>query len=144
MDQVLLERDDTLAALIGAVDDAAAGRGSVVLVSGGAGIGKTSVVRAFARAAAGRARVLLSACDDLMAPRTLGPLRDAALESAGRWRRVRRRPAVDGVFTRSGRARGRAADRARRRGRPLGRRRDDRRARLRGAADRAGRPPCSS
>ena len=54
MDQVLLERDDTLAALIGAVEDAAAGRGSVVLVSGGAGIGKTSVVRAFARAAAGR------------------------------------------------------------------------------------------
>ena len=49
MDQALLERDDTLAALIGAVEDAAAGRGSVVLVSGGAGIGKTSVVRAFAR-----------------------------------------------------------------------------------------------
>ena len=83
MDQVLLERDDTVAALIGAVEDAAAGRGSVVLVSGGAGIGKTSVVRAFARAAAGRARVLLSACDDLMAPRALGPLRDAALESGG-------------------------------------------------------------
>ena len=83
MDQVLLERDDTLATLVGAVEDAAAGRGSVALVSGGAGIGKTSVVRAFTREAAGRARMVLSACDDLMAPRALGPLRDAALESGG-------------------------------------------------------------
>ena len=83
MDQALLERDDTLAALIGAVEDAAAGHGSVVLISGGAGLGKTSVVRAFAAAAAGRARVLLCSCDDLIAPRTLGPLRDAALESGG-------------------------------------------------------------
>ena len=100
MDQVLLERDDTLAALIGAVDDAAASRGSVVLVSGGAGIGKTSVVRAFAHAAGGRARVLLSSCDDLMAPRTLGPLRDAALESGGPLAAAFAdgRP-VDGVFT---------------------------------------------
>ena len=56
MDQVLLERDETLAALIGAVEDAAAGHGSVVLVSGGAGIGKTSVVRAFAASAAAGAR----------------------------------------------------------------------------------------
>jgi DNA-binding CsgD family transcriptional regulator/tetratricopeptide (TPR) repeat protein len=100
MEQVLLERDDTLAALIGAVEDAAAGHGSVVLVSGGAGIGKTSVVRAFARAAAGRARVLLASCDDLMAPRTLGPLRDAALESSGPLAAAFAddRPA-DGVFT---------------------------------------------
>ena len=100
MDQVLLERDDTLAALIGAVEDAAAGRGSVVLVSGGAGIGKTSVVRAFAREAAGRARVLLSACDDLMAPRALGPLRDAALESGGPLEAAfADGRSVDGVFT---------------------------------------------
>ena len=100
MDQVLLERDDTLASLIGAVEDAAAGRGSVVLVSGGAGIGKTSVVRAFAGAAAGRGRVLLSSCDDLIAPRTLGPLRDAALESEGPLAAAFAgdRP-VDGVFT---------------------------------------------
>jgi predicted ATPase len=100
MDQVLLERDDTLAALIGAVEDAAAGRGSIVLVSGGAGIGKTSVVRAFAREAAGRARVLLSSCDDLMAPRTLGPLRDAALDSGGPLEAAltEGRP-VDGVYT---------------------------------------------
>ena len=41
-------------------------------------------MRAFADAAAAeRARVLLSACDDLMAPRTLGPLRDAAAGERG-------------------------------------------------------------
>jgi DNA-binding CsgD family transcriptional regulator/tetratricopeptide (TPR) repeat protein len=78
---MLLEREQTLAALERAVADAAAGRGSVVLVTGEAGIGKTSLVRAFADDAADRARLLLSACDDLMASRTLGPLRDAVLGS---------------------------------------------------------------
>ena len=140
MDQVLLERDDTLAALLGAVEEAAAGRGSVVLVSGGAGIGKTSVLRAFARAAAARARVLLSA---LRRPDGAADARPAARRGA-RVRRaagggVRGRPAGRRRLRRgAGGARGRAADRARRRGRPLGRRRDARRARLRGAADRAG------
>jgi DNA-binding CsgD family transcriptional regulator/tetratricopeptide (TPR) repeat protein len=76
----LLERDRTLEALERAVADAAAGRGSVALVTGEAGIGKTSLVRAFA---AGRRRVLHAACDDLMAPRTLGPLRDAAAGTDG-------------------------------------------------------------
>jgi predicted ATPase len=74
---MLLERDRTLDLLGRAVGDAAQGRGSVALVMGEAGIGKTSLVRAFADTAP--ARVLLSACDDLTAPRTLGPLRDAAL-----------------------------------------------------------------
>jgi len=50
-----------------------------VLVTGEAGIGKTSLIRAFADTAPDGARVLLSACDDLMASRTLGPLRDAVL-----------------------------------------------------------------
>ena len=76
----LLERDRTLEALERAVTDAAAGRGSVALVTGEAGIGKTSLVSAFA---AGRRRVLHAACDDLMAPRTLGPLRDAAVGTDG-------------------------------------------------------------
>jgi len=75
---VLLERDLALQTMVGAVQAAAAGSGSVVLVSGEAGIGKTSVVRAFVEQAAGLARVLVGACDDLMTPRPLGPLRDAA------------------------------------------------------------------
>jgi DNA-binding CsgD family transcriptional regulator/tetratricopeptide (TPR) repeat protein len=78
MPQRLLERDAELAALESAVAEAAAGAGSVLLLFGEAGIGKTSVVRAFQRAASGRARMLVGACDDLLTPRTLGPLRDVA------------------------------------------------------------------
>ena len=54
-----------------------------MLVSGEAGIGKTSLVRAFLRAAAHRATVLQGACDDLLTPRALGPLRDAARTRGG-------------------------------------------------------------
>ena len=56
MPALLLERDATLDALTRAVRGAAAGHGSVVLVAGEAGIGKTSLVRAFAarRPASGR------------------------------------------------------------------------------------------
>ena len=80
--------------------DAAAGRGSVVLVAGEAGIGKTSLVRAFAAEAAERARLLPAACDDLMAPRTLGPLRDAAAGSLGPLAAaLADEEPVDGVFT---------------------------------------------
>ena len=53
-----------------------------MLVTGEAGIGKTSLLRAFVAEVPADARVLLSACDDLMASRTLGPLRDAVLEPA--------------------------------------------------------------
>ena len=73
----VLEREDSLAELRRAVLAAADGHGSVVLVVGEAGIGKTSLIRAFAAEAGRRARLRLAACDDLRAPRTLGPLRDA-------------------------------------------------------------------
>ena len=81
MSRRLLERDATLGALHEAVAEAAAGCGSVALVMGEPGIGKTSLVRAFAAEAVGR--VLVTACDDLITPRTLGPLRDAALDAGG-------------------------------------------------------------
>jgi predicted ATPase len=54
-----------------------------VLISGEAGIGKTSLVRAFVLDRPDRARVLLGACDDLVTPRTLGPLRDAVRGTRG-------------------------------------------------------------
>ena len=79
----LLERDEPLTALLGALASAEAGRGSTALVIGEAGIGKTSLVRAFTERAAGRARLLWSACDDLVTPRTLGPLHDAAAGTDG-------------------------------------------------------------
>jgi DNA-binding CsgD family transcriptional regulator len=72
----LLEREAAFDVLETAVVDAGAGDGSVVLLFGEAGIGKTSVVRAFCRRVGERARVLVGACDDLLAPRTLGPLHD--------------------------------------------------------------------
>ena len=76
--------------------------------------------------------VLQGACDDLLTPRTLGPLRDAARTYGGPL-------AADPRGRRSGRGAGRgargtgrgAADRARDRGRPLGRRRDAGRPALR-------------
>jgi hypothetical protein len=74
----LLERDAELRRLREMLRGAGQGRGSVVLVSGEAGIGKTVLVRRFAREAAAQARVLVGACDDLVTPRTLGPFRDMA------------------------------------------------------------------
>ncbi|MGH3996266.1 MAG: AAA family ATPase, partial [Pseudonocardiaceae bacterium] len=79
----LLEREPALDALRAAVAEAAAGHGSTVLLTGEAGIGKTSVIRAFLGALDQRVRVLNGACDDLLAPETLGPLRDAARGSRG-------------------------------------------------------------
>jgi DNA-binding CsgD family transcriptional regulator/tetratricopeptide (TPR) repeat protein len=79
----LLERDAPLGVLTGAVAVAGTGHGSTVLISGEAGIGKTSLVRAFAEASADQARLLMGACDDLLASRTLGPLHDAAAGTDG-------------------------------------------------------------
>jgi len=78
----LLERDDELRLLNAAFDRATGGAGSVVLVSGEAGIGKTSLVRAFTRSLR-TGRVLAGACDDLLTPRALGPLRDAVRHVRG-------------------------------------------------------------
>jgi DNA-binding CsgD family transcriptional regulator/tetratricopeptide (TPR) repeat protein len=73
----LLERDEALADLAAALSRARGGGGGVALVSGEAGIGKTSLVRAFT-ASIGDARVLTGACDDLAVARPLGPFLDIA------------------------------------------------------------------
>jgi DNA-binding CsgD family transcriptional regulator/tetratricopeptide (TPR) repeat protein len=65
------------------VTEATAGHGSVALVAGEAGIGKTSLVRAFARQVGASARILVAVSDDLAAPRPLGPLRDLATRLGG-------------------------------------------------------------
>ena len=80
---VLLERDDALASLGEAFADALAASGRVALVAGEAGIGKTSLVRQFADAHAGSARVLWGACEALFTPRPLGPVRDIAHDVGG-------------------------------------------------------------
>src|SRR4051794_41667327 len=78
----LLERDAPLAALLTALDEAEGGRGSIALVSGEAGIGKTSLVREFATRAEARARLLQAACADLVTARTLRPPHDAPAGAA--------------------------------------------------------------
>jgi DNA-binding CsgD family transcriptional regulator len=77
-DNGLLERTGELAALERSLAKARDGRGSLVLVSGEAGIGKTALVRAFCDAHRDGARVLWGACDPLFTPRPLGPLLDVA------------------------------------------------------------------
>jgi DNA-binding CsgD family transcriptional regulator/tetratricopeptide (TPR) repeat protein len=79
----LLERADELSTLDAAFSTVAhSGRGRMVLISGEAGIGKTSLVRRFCGRADGAGRVLWGGCDVLFTPRPLGPLVDIA-ESAG-------------------------------------------------------------
>jgi DNA-binding CsgD family transcriptional regulator/tetratricopeptide (TPR) repeat protein len=72
----LLERDAQLAVMSAAVRAAAGGVGSVVLVHGEAGIGKSSLVGALAAHLPAQARLLVGWCDALSTPRPLGPLRD--------------------------------------------------------------------
>jgi ATP/maltotriose-dependent transcriptional regulator MalT len=72
----LLERDRELATLIEAAREAAAGTGSVVLLHGEAGIGKTSLVSAIRSQLPDGTRMLVGSCDALSTPRTLGPFRD--------------------------------------------------------------------
>ncbi len=74
----LLERSADLEVLERALLDAESSAGSVVLVTGEAGIGKTRLVQAFCDLHADDARILWGACDDLSTPRTLGPFRDIA------------------------------------------------------------------
>jgi predicted ATPase len=74
----LLERDHPLGVLHNRARGAAEGRGSVVLVAGEAGVGKTVLLRAFAEQLS--VPVLWGMCDPLSTPRPLGPLRDVAGE----------------------------------------------------------------
>ena len=71
----LLERDAPLDCLTAALASATTGVGRVALVSGGAGLGKTSLVRAFLDGLNRTDRfnrgvpALVGACDDLSTPR---------------------------------------------------------------------------
>lgn len=64
--------------LAAAHDDAARGDGRVVVVTGEAGIGKTSLVTRFLGDLGPDGRILVGTCDDLSIPRPLGPLHDLA------------------------------------------------------------------
>ncbi len=81
--RLVLERESALSLLHHALDEAIAGSGRVALVSGEAGLGKTTVVRAFQAEARDRVRVLSGACEALFTPRPLGPVHDIAADVAG-------------------------------------------------------------
>jgi DNA-binding CsgD family transcriptional regulator/tetratricopeptide (TPR) repeat protein len=74
----LLEREPTLMTLADLTKSLAEGCGHVVAISGEAGIGKTSVIRAFIQSVPEQFLVLQSGCEDLLTPRPLGPLFDVA------------------------------------------------------------------
>jgi len=78
----LLERDEELGRLLQAARDAVAGRGSLTLVSGEAGIGKTTLVRALHDRLPANCTMLTGACEPLSVPVPLGPLREI-VEAAG-------------------------------------------------------------
>ncbi len=74
----LADRDHELGEIIARADDARAGRGSMLIVSGESGAGKTSFVEAFVDRWVKDERVLWGACDPLPTPRPLGPIHDFA------------------------------------------------------------------
>ena len=75
MTRPLLERDRELATLVDAAREAVRGTGSVVLLHGEAGIGKSSLVSAIRPELPEGTRMLVGSCDALSTPRTLGPFR---------------------------------------------------------------------
>lgn len=77
----LLEREQFIAELDATLDQIAAGGGRMVLVSGEAGIGKTSLVERFTEKHKTDVRLLWGACDALFTPRPLGPFHDIAYEA---------------------------------------------------------------
>ena len=77
----LVERDAELLALTTAVTAAAElSRGVVVLVSGEPGAGKSALVRGVLARLDPAVTAVVGGCDDLLAPRSLGPFRDMAEE----------------------------------------------------------------
>lgn len=78
----VLEREGELSQLEGAVEALSGGRGSLMLVGGEAGSGKTTLMRILRERVDDRVSFLVGACESLSVPVPLGPLRELA-EAAG-------------------------------------------------------------
>jgi DNA-binding CsgD family transcriptional regulator/tetratricopeptide (TPR) repeat protein len=76
----LLEREAQQKVLQNALDRVRQDHGSTILVSGEAGVGKTSFVANFIKPFRSAGLVFWGACDPLFTPRPLGPLYDIALQ----------------------------------------------------------------
>ena len=136
----LLEREEALAGLGGALSEARGGGGLIAFVSGEAGIGKTSLLRAFVAGVPDDVRLVIGGCDDLAVPRALGPFHEIADGLPALARRLDEEPAAAPRLVLEELRRTPALG-VRRRGRALGRRGDPRRARVRRSADRGARGP---
>jgi len=79
----LLEREEFFTELEAILKGVATGNGRVVLVSGEAGIGKTTLVERFAERHSTTGPIHWGACDALFTPRPLGPLYDIAPQTQG-------------------------------------------------------------
>jgi DNA-binding CsgD family transcriptional regulator len=77
---MLLEREGLLESLGEGLQQASDGNGSMVLIAGEAGAGKTSLVRAFIDSLDNSVLVIEGACDPLTTPRPLSPLHDFAAD----------------------------------------------------------------
>ncbi len=75
---LIVERDTYLDEIRARISLARAGRGQIVLVSGEAGIGKTSILHALIDTADPKETWAWGGCDPLITPRPLGPLYDMA------------------------------------------------------------------
>lgn len=81
----LLEREEPLHRLTTALAAARRGQGRILSVEGEAGIGKTTLALSFAESHRGDAQVFIGGCEHLVTPEPLGPLRDIARNSEGRF-----------------------------------------------------------
>ena len=84
----LLEREAHLRALDAALTDSVGGQGRVALISGEAGIGKTSLIDHFVADRGEVLRVVRGACDAQFTPRPLGPLIEMASQMHGQLPRL--------------------------------------------------------
>jgi DNA-binding CsgD family transcriptional regulator/tetratricopeptide (TPR) repeat protein len=84
----LLEREAEISALDDSLGSVRGSLGCVVLVGGEAGVGKTALLRSFAKARDRSVRILWGDCDPLFTPRPLGPLLAVAEAAGGALERV--------------------------------------------------------
>ena len=82
---VLIERDPFLAILTSRFRQVTTGEGHCIFVTGEAGLGKTSLVRAFLKENENESIEYSGSCDSLFTPRPLAPLYDIALQMKGAW-----------------------------------------------------------
>jgi len=72
----LIERDEFLDVVRKRFDEVVTGEGHCILIAGEAGIGKSSLVKAFCKSVEHRCEIFQGTCDALFIPRPLGPVLD--------------------------------------------------------------------